>query len=46
MSLDHLRSFPNVLVLATSNLTLSVDIAFLDRADLKVFVGLPILEAQ
>lgn len=39
-SLDRLRSFPNVLVLSTSNLTSSVDVAFLDRADLKLFVGL------
>ena len=45
-SLDRLRSFSNVLVLATSNLTSSVDVAFLDRADLKVYVGLPILEAR
>ena len=45
-SLDRLRSFPNVLVLATSNLTSSVDVAFLDRADLKVYIGQPILEAR
>jgi SpoVK/Ycf46/Vps4 family AAA+-type ATPase len=45
-SLDHLHSFPNVLLLATNNLTLSVDVAFLDCANLRVFVGLPILDAR
>ena len=45
-SLDRLRIFPNVLLLSTTNLTASVDTAFLDRADLKVFVGLPCLEAR
>ena len=45
-SLDRLRSFPNVLVLTTTNLTSSVDMAFVDRADLKQYIGLPILEAR
>ena len=45
-SLDRLRSFPNVLVLATTNLTSSVDLAFVDRADVKQYIGLPILEAR
>lgn len=45
-SLDRLRSFPNVLVLATSNITEAVDVAFLDRADLKLQIGLPIVEAR
>jgi hypothetical protein len=45
MSLDNLRSFPNVLQSTTSNLTLLVDIASLVCANLKVFVGLPFLEA-
>jgi hypothetical protein len=44
-SLDRLRSFPNVLLLTTNNLTSSMNVAFLDRADLKVSFGLPILEA-
>jgi hypothetical protein len=44
-SLDCLRSFPNVLLLTMNNLTSSVNVAFLDRADLKVSVSLPILEA-
>jgi SpoVK/Ycf46/Vps4 family AAA+-type ATPase len=45
-SLDRLRSFPNVLVLATTNLTGSIDDAFLDRVDLKMHIGLPILRAR
>jgi hypothetical protein len=44
-SLDHLCSFPNVLLLTMNNLTSSVNVAFLDRADFKVYVSLPILEA-
>ena len=45
-SLDRLRSFPNVLVLATTNLTASVDDAFVDRVDLKLHIGMPILKAR
>ncbi len=39
--LDQIRKHPNVLVLTTSNLTSSIDSAFLDRADIKQFVGFP-----
>jgi hypothetical protein len=46
MSPDHLHSFPNVLLLAMNNLTSSVNVAFLDHANLKVSVILPILEAR
>jgi SpoVK/Ycf46/Vps4 family AAA+-type ATPase len=45
-SLDRLRSFPNVLVLATTNLTASVDLAFIDRADVKQYIGLPNVKAR
>jgi DNA polymerase III delta prime subunit len=45
-SLDRLRRFPNVLVLATTNLTGSIDSAFVDRVDLKIQIGLPILRAR
>lgn len=45
-SLDRLRTFSNVLILATTNLTASVDPAFLDRADMKVYIGLPCCEAR
>ena len=34
-----------MLVLATSNLTGSIDLAFVDRADMKQYVGLPPLPA-
>lgn len=45
-SLDRLKNLPNVLVLATTNITATVDSAFLDRADMKVFIGPPCLEAR
>ena len=45
-SLDRLRSFDNVLILATTNLTGSVDAAFVDRVDLKIHIGMPILKAR
>ena len=34
--LDQLRRFPNVMVLTTSNITAAIDVAFVDRADIKV----------
>jgi ATPase family associated with various cellular activities (AAA) len=40
-SLDRLRNYSNCLILATTNLTGAVDAAFLDRADMKVFIDLP-----
>uniref|UniRef100_A0A182PGX3 ABC transporter domain-containing protein n=1 Tax=Anopheles epiroticus TaxID=199890 RepID=A0A182PGX3_9DIPT len=39
--LDRLRRFPNVFILATSNLTDSIDTAFLDRADFVQYIGHP-----
>ncbi len=36
--LDALRRFPNVMVLTTSNITQAIDVAFVDRADIKVKV--------
>ncbi|XP_058059670.1 pachytene checkpoint protein 2 homolog [Anopheles bellator] len=39
--LDRVRLFPNVFVLATSNLTDSIDGAFLDRADFVQYIGYP-----
>jgi len=44
--LDRLRRYPNVLVLCTSNLTEMIDSAFVDRVDIKQFVGPPNLEAR
>lgn len=43
--LDQLRKYSNVLVLTTSNLTSTIDLAFIDRADLKQYVGEPNQEA-
>lgn len=45
-SLDELRKFPNVLILATSNLPGSLDCAFLDRADIKLRLPSPSLHAR
>ena len=39
--LDELRRYPNVLIFTTSNLTGSLDLAFVDRADMKKYIGLP-----
>jgi pachytene checkpoint protein 2 len=45
-AIDSLRALPNVLVMATSNLADQIDAAFLDRADIKQFIGLPSLGAR
>jgi AAA+ superfamily predicted ATPase len=34
--IDGLKSRPNVMVLTTTNITQAIDLAFVDRADLKV----------
>lgn len=39
--LDRIRKYPNVFILATSNLTASIDLAFLDRADIVQYIGNP-----
>ena len=44
--LDQLRRFPNVIVLATSNLMGAIDPAFIDRADLKLYIGPPGVSAS
>ena len=44
--IDRLRSRPNVLVLTTSNVTQAIDAAFVDRADIKQYIGLPTLPAR
>lgn len=43
--IDNIKRFPNVLILTTSNITGSIDLAFVDRADMKKFIGLPSKEA-
>ncbi|KAL1528524.1 hypothetical protein AB1Y20_009867 [Prymnesium parvum] len=44
--LDGLRRYQNALVLTTSNLTAAIDPAFVDRADIKQFVGQPGVRAR
>ncbi|KAJ1021607.1 hypothetical protein NDA16_003744 [Ustilago loliicola] len=39
--LDKLKHRKNVLIMTTSNITESIDTAFIDRADIKQYVGLP-----
>ena len=41
MQIDRLRSKQNVLILTTSNVTSAIDAAFIDRADIKQYIGLP-----
>ncbi|RSH82705.1 uncharacterized protein EHS24_007699 [Apiotrichum porosum] len=43
--LDKLKQHKNVLVMTTSNLAGSIDPAFVDRADVKQYVGLPPAQA-
>lgn len=44
--LDKLGRQKNVLIITTSNLPKAVDEAFLDRADIKMYIGLPSREAH
>lgn len=44
--IDNLRQRNNVLVLTTSNISQAIDLAFVDRADIKVLIGLPTLPAR
>lgn len=39
--LDQIKKYSNVIILTTSNVTEAIDLAFIDRADLKQFIGLP-----
>ncbi|KAK9899767.1 AAA-domain-containing protein [Cystobasidium minutum MCA 4210] len=43
--LDKLKNRKNVLVLTTSNLSGAIDPAFIDRADIKQYIGLPPVQA-
>lgn len=43
--LDRIKKFPNVLIITTSNLTSSIDLAFLDRADIVTFIEKPSINA-
>ena len=44
--LDSLRRYKNALVLTTSNLTGAIDTAFVDRADIKQYIGPPGIKAR
>lgn len=44
--LDRLKHYENVLILTTSNITEAIDLAFVDRADIKQFIGLPNVHAR
>eukprot|EP00897_Mesotaenium_endlicherianum_P000571 jgi/Mesen1/10514/ME000083S10019 len=44
--LDALKQRPNVLVLTTSNITQAIDLAFVDRADIKQYIGPPGVAAR
>ncbi|CEG47385.1 thyroid receptor-interacting protein 13 [Plasmopara halstedii] len=44
--LDSLKRHSNVLILTTSNITEAIDVAFIDRADIKQFIGLPTCHAR
>ncbi|XP_014467669.1 PREDICTED: pachytene checkpoint protein 2 homolog isoform X2 [Dinoponera quadriceps] len=39
--LDQIKRYPNVLILTTSNMTEAIDLAFVDRADIKQYLGFP-----
>lgn len=43
--LDRIKKYPNVLIITTSNLTASIDLAFLDRADIVTYISQPSVEA-
>jgi len=44
--LDRLKQHHNVLIITTSNITEAIDIAFVDRADIKAYVGNPSVSAR
>ncbi|KAM9308240.1 pachytene checkpoint protein 2 homolog [Gastrophryne carolinensis] len=39
--IDHIKRYPNVVILTTSNITEKIDMAFVDRADIKQYIGPP-----
>lgn len=39
--IDQIKRFPNVIILTTSNITGAIDLAFVDRADIKQYIGPP-----
>ncbi|XP_008945780.1 PREDICTED: pachytene checkpoint protein 2 homolog [Merops nubicus] len=43
--LDRIKRYPNVVILTTSNITEKIDLAFVDRADIKQYIGPPSIAA-
>ncbi|XP_033337754.2 pachytene checkpoint 2 protein [Megalopta genalis] len=43
--LDQIKKYPNVLILTTSNLSEAIDLAFVDRADIKQYIAHPTQQA-
>lgn len=43
--LDQIKRYPNILILTTSNLSQAIDLAFVDRADIKQYIGHPTYQA-
>ena len=43
--LDQIKRYPNVLILTTSNLSEAIDLAFIDRADIRQYIGQPTHQA-
>lgn len=43
--LDQIKRFSNVIILTTSNITGAIDLAFVDRADIKQYIGPPSVNA-
>ncbi|XP_014671431.1 PREDICTED: pachytene checkpoint protein 2 homolog [Priapulus caudatus] len=39
--IDQIKRHPNVIILTTSNVTGAIDLAFVDRADIKQYIGPP-----
>ncbi|XP_039262876.2 pachytene checkpoint protein 2 homolog [Styela clava] len=43
--IDKIKEYPNVVIMTTSNVTGKLDMAFVDRADIKQYIGLPSVSA-
>ncbi|RKP13068.1 P-loop containing nucleoside triphosphate hydrolase protein, partial [Piptocephalis cylindrospora] len=43
--LDKMKKYPNVFILTTSNISQAIDLAFMDRTDLKEYIGHPSIPA-
>ncbi|XP_044275029.1 pachytene checkpoint protein 2 homolog [Varanus komodoensis] len=43
--IDQIKRYPNVVILTTSNITEKIDVAFVDRADIKQYIGPPSVAA-